>query len=451
MSKLFKRRGSRMVQQSSETKPETVSLDFSANHPFLEKCSEIQARSVVTDQKYAEDFHKFNLFFRRYIEFIDLIRFYFFPNKTDREFITFRDNAKKAQIEKGLTVILKFDENMKILRYQHVVTRHPLEYMSHLFESRKYWGNAKIVDHKEKKVFNGSHKLLRSLVNKRKQACVYLLSLLSSYDVIPNNYITVINFDELLNYTVSGIAAGNEHCRKLKNINDFKQNQYNIEITNHIQKIIQLRDNYKEQNYSKCLISILNKYRNDFYDEENQCFRLETDITLFHDFVTHPNVPSFQMYEEYKKAPSATAYKKFIGLALEKFEIKMNSPESLIFHDLCSLSFAYSQIPLESISFPDKVKEDFYNNFYNSFSNNEIDEVAFQVFVAGDPISTLNIIKSSMPHDESNQNYISQLIDSLKQITPIWKEILLYVFEYTHPDCMRADLNSIRSLIRKLL
>ncbi|OHS96391.1 hypothetical protein TRFO_37502 [Tritrichomonas foetus] len=415
--------------------------EFSPSHPYLAQSNKINCRKIITDSVFATDFHKLIMVIQKYPQILDLIELYEFEKsyitKVANNYHEFRQNALKIQITKGFNQVMKLESIVnKSVDIQSAFNNPPFNDMMHLFKAKKYWQEARQKDFANQLLKMEIDNIGSKSVNKNKQICIYLVSLLTSVDAIPMNFILSIKFENLITTKEAEISKS-KRCTHLNQIST----QFTMDAVQMIKKISDFRDKYNESTFEKQQIEIneILKENHQNFNENTKVLSIKTDSTAFFDFISHPKSCSYQLYAEYIQNPNSETFKKLVHEIIKMFSI--SNENIFIVFCLCSLSFTSCVAPFITVRSETDASEEILNE-------------AFQIYTLFDPVMTLNEITSKVcesQNGEINSQKVEHVIEVIKAITPKWKEMLQFMVDFTIPEYLSEANKNVRIVINKLI
>jgi hypothetical protein len=362
-----------------------------------------------------------------------------FQSPLDQIYHEFRQSAIKSQLTEGFSVVLRYDHFCRenVTSKPRIRLEHPAPEIAHLRSVTEHWKSARRYDDIVYFLKSEIANHISATFSKTKATVCHLCALIVSMDAIPLEYIPVVNFG-LLTLSPDEISTSSEACMT----HSGRLGLYACLRDQSLREISEISTKFSTNNIpdppetQRPLFHQLIANSLPDYDDTATCMKVGTSPDNFHDLVRHPNSIAFQVVNAFCQAPTADGFRDLTPALVRLFAIQ-SAPECGLIGALLSNLFPVLQIPEIRADGP-------------GTEDAQVCDFAFEMFVNDDPIVLLRILTDQVMNDDFPDS-LRTAADGLASLTSGWKEVFLYVFHFTAPECLSAKMNSVRYALGRFL
>ena len=397
----------------------------------FENLARKDARSYVD----STDRPKLAAWLKRYPETIDVLSF-LYDQKEDQEYHNMRQKKIKEQIQRGFALISEYEK--QCLAAPTLKTRKFFPEIKSVMEATELWRTLWKMDLSLVKTEKKLHKLLIPKYETTKTTIARLMSLLASIDAFLLSQVPIVNFEPLTLTRDQLIAkdpvckALADKCETLRSLGDSLYERVRVVLNLKERKGLESADGQKNE-----LVRWLRECRYETVDG-SKCVRIIScpvgfmDILYHHQSKVHAYVQKFLSAKEKNYA------------AFSELEKSIAS--------FCGLEATLDRAVLNGIllaSFgADECKPDVKADGCGTMDDAVL-AYGLELFFWSDPMRMLLAIAQRID-GQSVEAGVREAVEALKTITASYKELLMFVYEFTSPDYLGEKEMEIRNELKRV-
>lgn len=374
-------------------------------------------------------FNKLTLWLSEHMYAVPYVYFHVNANAVDDDFTTFKQNVLKAEVIEGIELIRKHESMAKQLDSTVVTALKQLQIQNYqsmpsagyLFQVIKQ--NEQFMQLLKRENNNTITLAIRDL----KITTANLVSLLTSIDAIPINFIPIIRFQNL-DLTIPEIITERPQCEKYtRKLNEIQQ--ANIDMLN---KLNALTNTYTEpaeissQQQKAAFQSLINETKK-IYKSDTQSIPFEVPLPTFGDLIFHPNFICCSLVKTFVDNPTKDNYWRLINEIANQMQVKETDLQ--LFGAMCAHCIA----PIASPSL----------KFDGEGAAGADQQIAGIEFLAiHDPILLLHRIKAAGA---------TEIAGIIQKFSTSWKSIFQFVVDFTNVQLTPCVSDIRQSIIDTVL
>lgn len=399
---------------------------FSAEHPNLEGMDNIDANSLISE-KSTPQLEKLSRWFKLHEGTAGYCTFYISSQNVD---IQFRKFALKSQIITGVEIIMKQEEICKELSTipKPTMLQFPASpHIANLIEVKNAWHNIKVYDLQTQILKSELNKIKKNIFTKQKVIVANLVSLLSTVDTIPSNYIPLIKFQEI-NISTEQLLQNDAMAmainKKIINIQNLSRKQFDT-IDFYDNLFCDSDPDQNEKNQKTFLRDTIHQFL-PFFNDSDGTVPISSDPRVFFDIVMHPCSLVADVSKEFSERRDVESYWHLAHAIVDRFEIELCDVR--LVGALCSAAIAPLCFPETRI---DGIGQDNPGRL----------SAALTAVTVGDPALILAAFADLGGADGEN---VRAAAIGLQGLTSEWRAVMRFAVEFTNSELLGPKLQATR-------
>ena len=420
-----------------EPKPQQQAFVFAANDPIFNISKKYSANDLIKSFSGNSSLSKLVHWLNDHPGTSDYVTFCVFTPENVSNFDEIRQVSIKTQVMTGINLIIRQERAIADPNNQQFKPiEHPFPNLSDVHECNELWRMIRVHDSLVSEIDSKVNEIAIFHLKNLKLITAAIVSLLTSVDAIPYNYIPIVNYKEI---DVSNKLLANRDSvgRQLQQQSTILQ-QKNVPL---YKSMNQIEDRYALDDMENLQPAIFQS----LIEDMRQCFDSEKNIIsgynyelTFLDYLNHPNCKALPSLEFFYKGKTHEAFYSLVRSLISLFEIEDIESRSILYA-ACTYSFAPYHFPKlqGNTSIDIKVNEANLN-------------LAFYVYIEPDPMKIISYIYD-LSLDKDLHQTIQNIIDGLSIFTNDWTTIFKYAVDFTIPEFMPSNLITIRESLSNFI
>lgn len=410
---------------------------FSPDHEIFQFAEIVTAQDLIDNSTENSPLFKLVLWFKEHPGTAEFVTFRNFVSENIPNFNEIKRISIKDQILIGIDLIIRQEKVISDSAPQNPQTiEHPFPNLIGIKECNLLWRKIQLnniaIDAINKKVSIIANQSLKQYKIKTSS----IVSLLTSVDAFPANYIPIINY--------KGIDLSNEMIINLDpHGRVFQQQILLFEQSNkeHYKNMNKIEDKYamiENFNPQPAVFYKILEYYLPFYNETCGLLEGDVDVNPFLDFLNHPRCDAIASFQNYKSKCQEKTFLNFVESLFLIFEIPQTKMRPLLVA-LCSYAIAPMHIPMLD---------------HDGNLNEKNIDYSFQFFIETDPLKFLNMMyERSKSEDAENPlgQVIQKTIEGFSGFAKNWIDIFRYVVYFSIPEFLPEHLKHVRNEMDKCI
>ena len=408
---------------------------FSTNDPAFLNIPTISGESIVSASTANTQLETLACWFREHPHTCEFMYFYVCPPPTGPQMREKRAQAIKAQIGKGLDLVMRLEEACAV-KEARVFEKscHPFPELKDLQKARELWQKVCANDLMTFKLQRKIDYIVERRATGLKMITAALLSLLASIGAVPENYIPIVQFDKL-DLSDELIASKDPKCQVIqqrtvcyqrrnmmvyKEMTEIEGRYAVVEVpgavsTAHIEQFAALIESFKKE-----------------YDLENKCMKASCDSSDFLDFLLHPNCLVASVVKNLMATKNPATYARLIKDTIAVYEVQS---------DLDLLIALFSNSIVTKLSpLPTELGD----------AKSVYLERLLELYVEHDPIRFLVLLSDLLSKGE-RKSVFRCVADGFASFCGNYRAIFRYVADFVLEDFLTEKLQATRQMIVEFL
>ncbi|OHT02641.1 hypothetical protein TRFO_07073 [Tritrichomonas foetus] len=416
--------------------PQPPAFEFSPTHPIFQEAQEETANKLLESSNSNSPLSKLICWFRDHTGTSDYVSFRIFtPEKIQmiHNYDEIRQISIKTQILKGIDLIIRQEKVVsEPEKSQLHQIEHPFPNLSEVRECNELWRRIRINDALVQDIDTKINIIAIEQIKSLKLLIAAIVSLLTSVDAIPANYIPIVNFKGI--DMSNKLLANKDATGRILQQQTLLLQQYSMPL---YKAMNQIEDRYASQdgeNLQPAMFqSLLESFRQAVHPTD--CYVCGDFYEIpYLDFLNHPNCLALAAVQHFKTDDSDKSFLALIRSLVSLFEV---SDPSLI-----QIIYSLSSFCLVPLHLP-KLKQS-----QNMMEVNM--EFAFEFIIETDPIRFLSKIAEWSQTAEIGI-VLQKIVEGLTGFTNSWMDIFKYVIRYSIPDYLPPHLVAVRTAMMNCL
>lgn len=413
-------------KEQAPQQPQPPPFKFSPNDPIFQAAPLVSSQEIILNSRENSPLSKLVAWFNEHTNTSDFVSFRKLTPEKTPQFNQIKTISAKTQVLKGLDLIFRQEKAIAGPQpIQSQPTERPFPNLIGLREANRLWQKVKINDLFIEEINSQLNIIIIERLRELKIIAASIVSLLTSVDAYPNEYIPIINYQGIdLNNEM--ITNKDDHGRILQQriVTLQQMNMKSYKLMNEIE------DRYGSENedlQGPIFVSLLESFL-PFLDKKGHFLACDLDEVPFIDFLNHPNSKALSVFQNYREKCEQKSIVKLIENLIVVFSIQ--DPQlQMVLVALCCYSMAPFHFPqLEYIQ--------------NSMEPNL--EFSIPFFLETDPIKFLDTVYQES-QSQDLETVITRIIEGLSGFARNWVDLLRYVVYFTIPEFLPTHLSDIRS------
>lgn len=433
---MFRRKEKKNIEQPqpapapvAPSPPPKPVFTYSPDMLELQEMQMVESQTILDGEQNAA-FSKLVQWLNLHVFCVPYLYFRVNSGKMDEKFSTFKQNVLRALVMEGIDLIKKHETLVKQLdnntsssaARSFVITNY-----INMPTAMSTWRSIKEHDFSTLLLKREINTIITLAVRDLKITAANLVSLLTSVDAIPLNYIPIIRFSEL-DLSTSEIVAARPIC-SLCTQKIIEIQQLNSELFTTLNDLTQLYADQSElslQNQRNQLKNIFSVQKQ-FYDQESNSMMLTARTDKFEDLIFHPNFVCHNLILAFLQKPDAENYWNAVNDILAIFQIEED--DKPLFLALCSYvlpNFAAPTLKFDGLGSDNAEQQNHGSEF----------------LATTDPIQCLHQIKTIG---------VRQLALIAQSFTTDWKSLYQFAVDFTDSQLIPSVAEIRQSIIETVL
>ena len=373
---------------------------------------------------------------KRYPDTVDVLSFGLYNQKEDQEYHSLRQKTIKEQIQRGFQLISEYEK--QCLAAPTLKERKGFPEIKSVMEAMELWRTLWKMDLSLVKTEKKLHKLLVPKFEAAKTTIARLMSLLASIDAFLLSQVPIVNFQPLTLTREQLIAqdpvckALADRCESLRKLGDTLYDQ--VRMVSNLKEWKGGLDSSDGQKME--LVRCLRECRYETVDG-SKCVRVIAcpfgfmDILYHHQSKVHAHVQKFLGARDKNYAAFAELEKSIAGF--------------------CGLEATLDRAVLNGIllaSFGVMCKPDVKADGCGTMDDDVL-AYGLELFLWSDPMRML-LAMAQRIDGQSVEAGVAEAVEALKTITSSYKELLMFVYEFTSPEYLGEKETEIRNELKRV-
>ncbi|KAK8882070.1 hypothetical protein M9Y10_044710 [Tritrichomonas musculus] len=429
--------GNNKDQASPQQQQQAPPFVFSPDNEIFQFGELVTAESLIENSTENSPLLKLILWFKEHPGTAEFVSFRNFMQENIPNFSEIKRVSIKEQILKGIDLIIRQEKVISDPTHkQHQSIERPFPNLIGIKESNLLWRKIQLNDI----IIDVINQKLNLIINKSLKAykikASSIVSLLTSVDAFPANYIPIVNY--------KGLDLNNEMV-----INKDPEGRILQ------QKILALQQDsmvyYKNMNKIEDRFSVIESINPQpalfykmieqylpFFNEKGKFLEGAVDTNPFLDFLNHPRCDALASFQNYISKCQEKTFSNFVESMFLIFEISQPQMRLLLVA-LSSYALAPIHIPMLD---------------HNGNMNEKNIDYSFQFFIETDPLKFLNLIYEKAQEDQSEDSLgkvMQQVIEGFSGFANNWVDVFRYVVFFSIPEFLPSHLQQVRNEIEKCI
>ena len=409
---------------------------FSPDHEIFQFAENVTAQQLIDTSTENSPLFKLVSWFKDHPGTAEFVTFRNFIEQVPN-FHEIKKISIKEQILRGIDLIIRQEKVISDSAPQNPQTiEHPFPNLIGIKECNLLWRkirlNNLIIDSINQKI----NVIINKSLKKYKIIASSIVSLLTSVDAFPDNYIPIVNYkgiDINNEMIISKDPQGQVYQTLILSYEQKNKDCY--KSMNKIEDYYQMIENFNPQPTQ--FYKIVEKYL-PYYNETGRFLEGDIDVNPFLDFLNHPRCDALASFQNYKSKCQEKTFSNFIDSLFLIFEID-NAKMKTLLVALCSYAVAPMHIP--------------YLDHDGNLLEKNIN-YAFQFFIETDPLRFLNLIYENSKFELSDNQIgqvVQKIIEGFSGFAKNWTDIFRYVVYFSVPEFMPEHLQQVRDELDKCI
>lgn len=410
---------------------------FSPDHEIFQFSENVTAQDLIDSSNENSPLFKLVSWFKDHPGTAEFVSFRNFIPENIPNFSTIRQISIKEQILLGIDLIIRQERVISdpIPQNTHSI-EHPFPNLIGIKECNLLWRQIQINNMAIESINQKINVIINKSLKHYKLITSSIISLLTSVDAFPANYIPIINYkgidinNEML---ISKDPQGRVYEQLILSYEQKNKDHY--KSMNKIEDRLEMIENLNPQPaiFYKILENLM-----PYYNETGRYLEGDVNINPFLDFLNHPKCDALASFQNYKSKCQEKTLSNFVESLILIFEVTNPQMKSLL-ASVCSYALVPIHIPML----------DHDGNLAEKYI-----DFSFQFFIETDPIKFLNLMHEKSK-EESGDNQLGQLmqktIEGFSGFAKNWIDVFRYVVYFTIPEYLPDHLQEVRNEMEKFI